>query len=77
MQTTYIKLFADYDEAFSLMRQKNISLKKAGNKADLYCVVPGPNDDYAVVDFDTAVELGSGYVWAASAPGWVNNPWKA
>lgn len=69
---TYIKPFASYDAAYSFMTMKN----KTVRNSDLYCVVPGPDDDYAVVDHLTAVELGLGYVFSSDTTGWVSNPFR-
>jgi hypothetical protein len=74
---TFIKDYANYEDAFEYMNMKNRAFKKAGNKEDILCVVPGcEGDNYAVVDLMTAIELGLGYVWSSSSTGWVNNPWK-
>lgn len=73
---TYIKHFQDYDNAFEWMKMKNRGFAKATNSVDMLCVVPGcEGDNYAVVDLDTAIELGLGYVWSSSSTGWVPNPW--
>jgi len=73
-QATYIKQFNGYDQAFDFMKMKNLACEKANNKVDMFCVVPGHDDDnFAVVDLKTAVELGMGYVW--SSRGFVANPW--
>lgn len=71
---TYIKPFADYNKAFSWMTMKNKAFEKAGNKKDSVCVVPGPDNDYAVVDLLTGIELGLGYVWTYG--GWIENPFN-
>lgn len=71
---TFIKQLTTYDEAFDFMLNKNKSFKRAGNSTDIYCVVPGSDgDNFAVVDLNTAIELGIGYVWSFS--NWVENPW--
>jgi hypothetical protein len=72
---TFIKEYSNYDDAFEYQNLKNISFNKAGNEIDLACVVPGPNNNYAVVDHNTAIELGLGYVFSSSSTSWVNNPW--
>jgi hypothetical protein len=53
--TTYTKFFQSYDSAYSWMRMKN------KHSSDIFCLVNGPSDNYAVVDLDTAIELGIGY----------------
>lgn len=70
---TYIKHFEDYDKAFEMMTMKNRACKRAGNDKDIYCVVPGPEDDYAVVDLATAIDLVTGevnYPPTAKPMGW-------
>jgi hypothetical protein len=71
---TYIKHYSEYDTAFEMMTQKKKACKRAGNSKDIYCVVPGPQDDYAVVDLGTAIDLGLGYVWNFSSTGYIRNP---
>jgi hypothetical protein len=72
---TFVKPFVNYEAAFDYMVMKNMAFKRAGNMNDLLCVVPVPEDNYAVVDDRTAIELGLGYVFASSSTSWVNNPW--
>lgn len=74
-QTTYIKEFNEYDSAFDWMKMKNQACERAGNKNDWFCVVPGPDENFAVVDSWTAIDLQLGYVWAFR--GWIENPWKS
>jgi hypothetical protein len=45
------------------MVRANQAYKRAGNKRDTACLVDGPDDNFAVVDLQTAVELGGGYRW--------------
>lgn len=71
-QQTYIKHFAEYNTAYSWMVTKNKANEKAGNKNESFALVPGPDDNYAVVDLMTGIELGLGYVWAYG--GFVENP---
>jgi hypothetical protein len=56
---TYLKRFTDADHADAWMRMKN----RAARDGIIYCVVDGPEDDYAVVDLTTAIELGALYTW--------------
>jgi hypothetical protein len=55
---TYIKNFNNENDAIDMCRIKN-----EANRCEytMYAVVDGPNDDYAVVDIKTAIELGCGY----------------
>ena len=56
----YIRIFADEADADLWMRAKN----RVSRDGEMYCVVDGPQDDYAVVDLRTAIELGGPYRWA-------------
>ena len=60
-QETYTQFFDQEDEALDRCYLKNQACRKAGNFRDIYAVVDGPDDNYAVVDLSTAIELGSGY----------------
>jgi hypothetical protein len=75
MRSTFQKIFSTYDEAFHYQNRMNMSFKRANNTRDLYCAVPGPEDNYAVVDHRTAVELELGYVFSSSSISSVANPW--
>ena len=66
---TYLKEFEGYDEAFEWCVTKNGISKK-----DIFCVVPGPSDNFAVVDIMTAIELELGYVVGTSRLHFVTNP---
>ena len=59
--TSYAKFFETEDAAIARAAMKNRACKRAGNYKDIYAVVDGPCDDYAVVDLNTAIDLGSGY----------------
>ena len=61
----YIKTFTTEDEAMDWMGVKNRSCKLAGNVRDFFCVVDGAENNFAVVDISTAIELGGGYKWEA------------
>lgn len=63
-QATFMKFFASHGEAFEYMKRKNLAARGAGDKDTTYCVVDGPDDDYAVVDLDTAIDHGQPYEWA-------------
>lgn len=63
-QATFIKFFASHGEAFEYMQLKNKAARSAGNKADCYCVIDGPEDNFAVVDLDTAIDHGQPYKWS-------------
>ena len=59
---SYVKFFETEDEAMSWMRLKNQTAVRG-----LYVVAPGPEDNWAVTDLRTAIELGSFYRWEATA----------
>jgi hypothetical protein len=40
---------------------KNKVCRRAGNYKDIYAVVDGPENNFAVVDLNTAIDLGAGY----------------
>lgn len=55
----YQKFFATEDEAGTRMRLMN----QASRDGTIFCLVDGPDDDYAVVDLQTAIELEVPYRW--------------
>jgi hypothetical protein len=57
---TYIQFFDNEEVADAFMRMRN----RARVSADVVVVVDGPEDNWAVVDLSTAIELGGGYRWA-------------
>ncbi|MBV9657196.1 MAG: hypothetical protein JO295_03705 [Verrucomicrobia bacterium] len=61
--TSYLKTFSTEAAALDWMRMKNQACSRAGNRRDFFAVVDGPEDDFAVVDLATAIELGNGYRW--------------
>lgn len=75
-QQTYINHKPTYEAAFDFMAMKNRACERAGNKNDTFCVVPGPENNYSVVDLATAIDLGMGYVFSSRSASWVENPWK-
>lgn len=58
---TYIRFFATENDAIDRCSLKNRACRRAGNYKDIYCVVDGPEDNFAVVDLSTAISLGNGY----------------
>ena len=60
-QETYIRYFETENDALTRCELKNRACKRAGNYRDIYAVVDGPEDSFAVVDLSTAIELGFGY----------------
>ena len=64
MKATFIKLFKTENSAMSFMRTVNQARKAAGNR-DLVVFTDGPDNNFAVVDLGTAIELGNGYKWEA------------
>lgn len=65
MKTIYMKEFKTEGAAMDWMRLKNRAAKLAGNRRDMLVVTDGPSDNFAVVDLNTAIELGGGYKWEA------------
>lgn len=65
---TYLKRTTDYDQAIQLMNIKN----RAEDNWN-YAVVPGPENDFAILDIATAMNLGIGYITGTR---WVENPWN-
>lgn len=63
----YLKFFQTYDKAYWHMIDKN-------QNNDNYAVVPGPADNYAVVDLHTAIDLNLGYVTARNRLQFTSNP---
>ena len=57
----YTRFFASENEARSICQIKNQACRRAGNFKDIYCLVDGPEDNYAIVDLKTAIDLGMGY----------------
>lgn len=53
---TYFKSFSNENEAYQFMRMKNTACKKAGNLKDVYVIVDGPENDFVVMDIDSAIE---------------------
>ena len=60
-QATYCKYFDDENKARQWCSMKNGAARRAQNFRDIYCLVDGPSDDYAIVDLVTAIDLGFGY----------------
>jgi len=59
---TYIKEFNDETKAREWMVMKN----QTQRDGSIFCLVPGEEKDWAVVDLSTAIELGMGYEWSTS-----------
>lgn len=57
---TYCQQFASEDKAYDHM----LAINRTSRDGTIYCLVDGPEDDYAVVDLRTATELGAPYEWA-------------
>ncbi len=61
--TEYLKMFKNENKAMQWMRMKNRACAAAGNRRDLFVVCDGPENDFAVMDLKSAIELGNGYKW--------------
>lgn len=62
--TQYIKIFKSEEQAFQLMVAKNRACKRAGNLKDIFVLVDGPENDFAVMDLDSAIENGFLFQWS-------------
>jgi len=62
-ETTTIMFFDSEGDADARMRSLNRSAMNARHP-EIFCVVDGPDDNFAVVDLTTAIDLGGGYRWA-------------
>jgi hypothetical protein len=58
---TTVQTFNTENAAIARCSMKNRACKRANNYKDIFAVVDGPSDDFAVVDLRTAIELGCGY----------------
>jgi hypothetical protein len=58
---TYCKFFDTEESAFIRCQNRNRAARAANNFKDIYCLVDGPSDNFAVVDLSTAIDLGNGY----------------
>ena len=54
-----IKFFTDQGAAYDYMRSLNRTHIK-----EIFCLVDGPEDNFAVVDLETAIDLGIPYEWS-------------
>ena len=61
-QPTLIRRFENRNDAMDFMAIKN---RTTTAKNWVYVVVDGPEDDFAVVDLSTAIELEAPYEWSA------------
>lgn len=48
-----------------VMRTLNRASKAAGNR-EVFVVTDGPEENFAVMDLTSAIELGGGYIWEGS-----------
>lgn len=67
---TYHKEFSDKKAAHDWMVMKN----QTQRDGTIYCLVSGAELDWAVVDLDTAIELGMGYEWSTSNLSFTEEP---
>jgi hypothetical protein len=61
--TPYMKTYATEAEADARMRTRNRAHRNGDGQ--IFCLVDGPDDNFAVVDLGTAIELGGPYRWAS------------
>ncbi len=62
MRKTYTKFYRKEETAIAMMQMKNKSCERANNYNDIFAVVDGPDNNFAVVDIKTAIELNLGYM---------------
>ena len=65
---TYVKFFDTRDDAYAHMLEQNQARTGANRQPCeesfvLYCLVDGPEDNFAIVDLETAINLGGPYEW--------------
>ena len=60
MKTSYTARFETKDEAYARMLMKN----QTSRDGTIYCLIDGPENDWAVVDLGTAIEMDALYSWA-------------
>jgi hypothetical protein len=54
-----MKFFSNEDEARDYMRSLNHS-----HRQELFCMVDGPEDNFAIVDLETAIGIEMPYEWS-------------
>jgi len=57
---TYLKMFKSELNAEAFMRRLN---RAAKDRHDVYVITDGPEDNFAIMDLRSAIELGHGYRW--------------
>lgn len=62
---TFLKYFATENQAMEFMAARNRTARLAGNRKDLLVVTDGPEDNFAVMDVATAIEMEMPYRWEA------------
>lgn len=63
---TCIRFFDLFDEAETHMREMNRNFRQSAVHPDLFVLIDGPEDNYAIVDLMTAIDMGVQYTWAVS-----------
>ena len=63
---TCIRFFDLFDEAETHMREMNRNFRQSAVHPDLFVLIDGPEDNYAIVDLMTAIDMGVQYAWAVS-----------
>ena len=59
----FLQLFPTEAEALDVMRRRNRA--RVGQRCPVFVVVDGPDDDFAVVDLESAIEMEMPYRWEA------------
>lgn len=60
----YCVFFERHADAYSHMVTLNKEMLRNSKMDNCYCVIDGPEDNWAVVDFDTAIEFPGNYEWS-------------
>lgn len=60
---TKIQFFDTESEADWTMNARNQARRRAGNRRDLFVVVDGPENNFAVMHIDDAIKGGFNYRW--------------
>lgn len=65
MKTEYIRFYEKEEDAFFAMRRHNRIIKTLKHRiSDIHVMLDGPDDNFAVVDINTAIKMEMPYEWA-------------
>lgn len=60
----YLAILSTLDAAWDLMQETNRAALRVGNRRDVVVVTDAPGGGWAVMDLNSAIELGNPYSWA-------------